>query len=66
MCEHLSVCVLMLSVFVFIFGHPPLTVIPVQIASALAFIHKNDIIYRDLKPSNILMFSLSSLEKVHV
>ena len=35
-----------------------------QVASGLAFLHKNKVIYRDLKPGNILIFSLSFNAKV--
>jgi serine/threonine protein kinase len=38
--------------------------IMLQIVSALAFLHKNKVIYRDLKPGNILIFSINLNEAV--
>ena len=35
-----------------------------QVASALAFLHKHNVIYRDLKADNVLIFSLSIVAKV--
>ena len=35
-----------------------------QVAGALEFLHKSNVIYRDLKPDNILIFSLSTIAKV--
>jgi len=37
-----------------------------QVANGLAFLHKNSIIYRDLKADNILMFSLNPTAPVSV
>jgi leucine-rich repeat kinase 2 len=39
--------------------------IMLQIVSALAFLHKNKVIYRDLKPGNILIFSINLNEAVN-
>ena len=37
-----------------------------QVASGLAYLHKNDIIYHDLKADNVLIFSLNPTASVSI